>query len=114
MDEGAEVKDVAHEWSQAEGTGEETDDVDVIAMLGEAVWREVKLRCPEIARSLVADFIGGRVQNFKYLVQLLKARETSRAASRKTARRSVASAWGADPEWKDGNRAHGAVRAAAA
>jgi hypothetical protein len=113
VDEEAEMEDVAKELPQTAGTGEETDDVHVIAKLGDAVRKEVSLRCAEIAQSLVNELVEGRVQNFKCLLAILEAGETSRAASRKTARRSVARAWGAEPEWKTENCAHCAVRTAA-
>ena len=114
VDEGAEGKDVASESPQAAEIEGRTDHVNLAAMLRDAVFKEAKTRCPEIARGLVDGAVEGHIQHFKVIVEMVEDEETSRAAESKTVGRSIASAWGAEPEWQGGTCANCALRAAAA
>ena len=114
VDEEAGVKDVARELPQAANSEEEIDATGVSKKLSHEVVKAIAEGCTEIARAIVRAAIEGHVQQCKLLMEILERAEKLQAAGATTVGRSIASAWGAEPEWEDGSCAHCAVRAAAA
>jgi hypothetical protein len=114
VDEGAEVKDVARELPRAAETEEEIDAARVVLKLQCEVVSQIDKKCKEIVQALVNGSVEGHIQQFKALLEMLERAGKLQAATTKTVGRSIASAWGAEPEWQDGKCAHCAMRAAAA
>lgn len=114
MDEGAEVKDVASGLPQTAETGQQTCNVNLIDMLRAAIWMETMQRCQEIARGMVDKAAEGQIQHFKVLVGMAEEHAMLQAAAAKPVGRSIASAWGAEPEWQGGTCATCTLRAVAA
>ena len=113
VDEEAEEKDVANELPQAAETETEIDAIGVSEKLQCEVVTAIDEKCKEIAQAVVAAAIEGHIQSFKALLEMLERARTLQAAATKTVTRSIASAWGAEPEWRDGDRADCAMRKAA-
>jgi hypothetical protein len=114
VDEGAEVEDVASQLPQAAETEEEIDAARVALKLQREAVSQIDEKCKEIVQGLINGSVEGHIQHFKALVEMLERAGVVQAAATKTVGRSIASAWGAEPEWQDGNCAHCAMRAAAA
>jgi hypothetical protein len=114
VDEQAEVKEVACELPQEADSEEEIDAANVSKKLTREVVRAIGDECYEIARAMVKAAMEGHVQHLKVLMEILERAEKLQAAGAKTVRRSIASAWGAEPEWQEGACANCAVRTAAA
>ena len=114
VDEEAEEKDAASELLELAESDEEIDAKRVTKKLVGEIVREIEERCKEIAQALVNGSIEGHIQHFKALIEMLERALELQAVATKTVGRSIASAWGAEPEWAVEECAHCSMRAAAA
>ena len=113
MNEGAEEKVAASELPHVMEPEEWIDVSSVILKLRYEIVKAISQKCPEIAMALVGASTAGQMQGFKTLMETLGIAQGEQKAALQVVGRSIASAWGAEPEWPGRNCAGGPVKDAA-